>query len=70
MTGSMYYEFRINGSLDPARSNWFSGLEISIINNETLLTGPVLDQAELFGILKKIRDMGIPLISVNPVNSD
>jgi hypothetical protein len=39
-------------------------------NDETLLSGPVVDQAALFGLLRKVRDLGIPLISVVPLNSD
>ncbi len=49
--------------------DWFDGLAITLEENgDTLLTGPVIDQAALHGILKKIRDLGMPLLSVNTVD--
>ncbi len=62
------YEIRVKGHLDNQWANWFEGLTITALDNgETLLTGPVVDQAALYGLLKKVRDLGIPLLSVTRV---
>jgi hypothetical protein len=62
------YQIRIKGHLGPQWTDWFGGLAITLEDNgDTLLTGPVVDQAALHGLLKKVRDLGIPLISANPV---
>jgi hypothetical protein len=59
------YEIRIKGLLDRRWSSWFEGLTITALDNgETLLAGPVVDQAALYGVLRKVRDLGIPLLSV------
>ncbi len=59
------YQIRIKGHLDPRWTKWFGGLTITLEDNgDTLLTGPVVDQAALHGLLKKVRDLGMPLISV------
>lgn len=64
------YRIRIEGHLDTQWADWFSNFTVTPeANGETLLTGPVVDQAELFGLLKKVRDLGMPLISVNRVES-
>ncbi len=64
------YKIRIKGHLDDRWSEWFDDLTITLEENgETLLTGPVADQAELHGLLKKIRDLGLVLVSVCPVIS-
>lgn len=61
----MIYQIRIKGHLDRKWANWFSGLSITLLDNgETLLTGPVLDQAVLHGLLRKVRDVGLPLVAV------
>jgi hypothetical protein len=62
---SMVYQIRIKGHLDHHWTDWFSGLAVTLEDNgDTLLTGPVEDQAALHGLLKKVRDLGMPLISV------
>jgi hypothetical protein len=61
----MVYQIRIEGHLGQHWSDWFGGLTITLEDNgETLLTGPVVDQAALHGLLKKVRDLGMPLLSV------
>ena len=65
----MIYQIRINGHLSRQRADWFEGLTITLEEDgNTLLTGPVVDQAALHGLLKKVRDLGMPLLSVNRVN--
>jgi hypothetical protein len=65
----MVYQIRIEGHVGPKWTEWFGGLSITLEDNgETLLTGPVVDQAELHGLLRKVRDLGIPLISAVRVN--
>jgi hypothetical protein len=60
----MVYQIRIKGHLGPQWADWFGGLSITLEDNgETLLTGPVVDQAALYGLLRKVRDLGMPLIS-------
>src|SRR6266566_2515046 len=62
----LVYQIRIKGHLGREWTDWFGGLTITLEDNgETLLTGPVVDQAALYGLLKKVRDVGMPLVSVN-----
>ena len=62
------YEIRLKGHLNDRWANWFEGLTITLEDNgETLLTGPVTDQAVLHGLLRKVRDLGLPLLSVNRI---
>jgi hypothetical protein len=66
---SPVYEIRIRGHLGFQWTDWFNGLTITLEDNgDTLLTGPVIDQAALYGLLKKVRDLGMPLVSVSPVD--
>jgi len=63
------YQIRIQGHFDPQWTDWFGGLTISQEEQgDTLLTGPVVDQAALHGLLKKVRDLGVTLVSVNRVD--
>ena len=70
----MVYQIRIQGHLGRQWTDWFEGLTITLEDNGvTLLTGPVIDQAALHGLIKKVRDLGMPLVSVNrvePVQAD
>ncbi len=70
----MVYQIRIKGHLGCQWTDWFGGLTITLEEDgDTLLTGPVVDQAALHGLLKKVRDLGMPLLSVNcvkPVQAD
>ena len=61
----LVYQIRIKGHLGREWTDWFEGLAITLEDNgETLLTGPVVDQAALHGLLRKVRDLGMPLLSV------
>ncbi len=65
------YQIRIEGHLGSQWTDWFEGLTITLEDNgDTLLTGPIIDQAALYGLLKKVRDLGMPLLSVNRIESD
>jgi hypothetical protein len=64
----LVYQIRIQGQLGREWTDWFGGLTIRLTDNgETLLTGPVVDQAALHGLLRKVRDLGVPLLSVSRV---
>jgi hypothetical protein len=66
-SNAQVYEIRLKGHLDDRWAEWFEGLTITLEDNgDTLLTGPVTDQAALHGLLKKVRDLGLPLVSVSP----
>ena len=68
ITSLQCYEIRLKGHLDDRWADWFEGLTITLEENgDTLLTGPVIDQAALHGLLKKVRDLGLPLVSVSPL---
>ncbi len=60
-------EIRVKGRIDEHWSDWFEGLTITHIDqDETILSGTVVDQATLYGLLAKLRDLGLPLVSVQP----
>jgi hypothetical protein len=62
------YEIRVKGHLDAHWSSQFEGLTITLKEDgDTLLTGTIVDQASLHGLLKKVRDLGLPLVSVSPL---
>ncbi|MCP4543149.1 MAG: hypothetical protein GY832_39045 [Chloroflexi bacterium] len=64
----MTYQIRLQGHLDRQWTDWFGGLIITLEENgDTLLTGPVADQSALHGLLRRVRDLGMPLLSVNRV---
>jgi hypothetical protein len=67
----MVYQIRIRGHLGPQWTDWFEGLTITLEEDgNTLLTGPVIDQAALHGLIKKVRDLGMPLLLVTSVGPD
>ena len=67
----MIYRIRIKGHLGPQWSDWFGGLTITPEDNgDTLLTGPVVDQAALHGLLRNVRDLGLPLVLISPIEPD
>ena len=70
-TPTEIFEIRLQGHLDTRRASWFEGMTITLTEDgDTLLTGPVADQAALHGLLKKIRDLGLPLRSLHCLPSD
>ncbi len=65
------FQIKIKGHLGQQWAGWFDGLTITLEEDgNTLLSGTVVDQSALHGILKKIRDLGMPLLSMNPIDSD
>jgi hypothetical protein len=65
------YQIRIGGHLGCQWVEWFEGLTLMLEENgDTVLTGPVADQAALYGLLRKVRDLGVSLISVNRIEPD
>jgi hypothetical protein len=62
----MFYQIRVKGHLGHEWTDWLEGFAITLEEDgDTLLTGPIVDQAALYGLLRKVRDLGIPLVSVN-----
>ncbi len=67
----MIYQIRLKGHLGREWTDWFGGLSITLEDNgDTLLIGPVVDQAALYGLLRTVRDLGLPLLSVIQVEPD
>ena len=65
------YQIRLKGHLGREWTDWFGGMAVALTaDGDTLLTGTVADQAALHGVLRKVRDVGIPLISVNEIRQD
>jgi hypothetical protein len=65
----MIYLIRIKGHLGPQWSDWFEDMTIALEpDGDTVLTGPVVDQSALYGLLRRLRDIGLPLISVTPAS--
>ncbi|BBB47567.1 hypothetical protein [Pelolinea submarina] len=65
------YQIKIKGQLNSEWTDWFEGLTITLEEDgNTLLTGSVIDQAALHGLLKRVRNLGLPLISVSPFEPD
>ena len=68
MAPEAVYEIRVGARLDPSWSEWFDGMAVSSGEGpETKLSGPIADQTALHGLLAKVRDLGIPLLSVNRI---
>jgi len=67
---SSFYQIHVKGRLDQKWKDWFNGFEITYTNGDTLLQGTVPDQAALHGILAKINDLGLPIISVESLEPD
>ena len=69
--GTGWYEIRLGGRLDPRWSTRFDGMTLTARSDgTTLIAGPVVDQAALHGLLHRLRDIGLPLVSVNHVEID
>ena len=69
VSGSEYYRIRIKGHLAAHWAEWFDGMTITRLDSgESLIEGPVIDQAALHGMLNHIRDLGLPLLAVDRVN--
>ncbi len=65
---SKFYRILVGGHLDGGWSEWFEGLRLTCeANGETVLSGPIVDEAALHGVLAKVRDLGLPLLAVNRV---
>jgi hypothetical protein len=62
------YEIRVQGELPPRWSCWFAGLAVGTSDGETVIVGPVDDQAALHGLLARIRDLGLPLLGLRVVD--
>ena len=70
MASHTRYEIRVNGVLDGRWTAWFEGLHVTSDGSQTVICGPVADQAALHGVLNKIRDLGLVLISVHRLDPD
>lgn len=64
------YQIRVKGGLDARWAAWFDGLTVTAVRDETIIAGPIIDQPALHGLLVKIRDLGLPLVSVHCVEPE
>ncbi|HEY2877243.1 hypothetical protein [Nocardioides sp.] len=69
MSETQRYEIRIQGRLDARWSAWFDGMELVDDDGSTVIRGQVADQAALHGLIQKVRDLGLPLLSVTPTQT-
>jgi hypothetical protein len=69
MSETETYEIRIQGRLEDRWSPWFDGMELVDDHGDTLIRGQVADQAALHGLIQKVRDLGLPLLSVTPTQT-
>ena len=67
---SARYEIRVEGVLDQHWTAWFEGLQIGSDHTQTVIFGPVADQAALYGLLNRVCDLGLVLISVRPLDPE
>ena len=68
MASPIVYHIRVNGHISESWSSWFEGLTIRHEETgETVISGPLIDQAALYGVLLKLRDLGLPLVEVKRV---
>lgn len=68
---SVQYEIRVTGHLDPRWTAWFDGLSLTrAADGTTVIRGPIVDQSALHGVLQKLRDLGVPLVSVTQLRSE
>ncbi|WP_028653243.1 hypothetical protein [Nocardioides halotolerans] len=65
-----WYEIRVQGRLDPRWSTWFDGMTLTTVDGSSVLKGPVADQAALHGRLARLRDLGLPLLSVVRIDAE
>jgi hypothetical protein len=70
LTQAGRYEIRVKGALDARWQTWFEGMTITTSDDETIISGTVVDQAALHSLLQRIRDLGLPLIAVNQIEAD
>ena len=70
LTQATEYEIRVKGELDTRWQSWFEGMTITAGDDETIIRGTVADQVALHSLLTRIRDLGLPLIAVNPVERE
>ena len=70
LTGPACYQISVKGELDARWAAWFEGMEVTAVSHQTILSGTVADQAALHSLLAKIRDLGLPLVSVNLVSAE
>ena len=70
LTRATQYEIRVKGALGAHWQTWFEGMTITASEDETIIRGTIADQAALYGLLMRIRDLGLPLIAVNQIAAD